>query len=100
MQGPEPYQHKQWPAFSTANADIKKDLVAYEAWVQFPTEKMRNVQTRTAFYIAAANPEAIRALLAERDKFFFALQEISHPEAVRGDATKIARAALAQQEQS
>lgn len=52
----------------------------------------------TAVYIAACHPEAIRSLLAERDEFFFALQEISHPEAVRGDATKIARAALAQEQ--
>lgn len=37
-------------------------------------------------------------LLAERDRFFFALQEISHPEAVRGDATNIARYALAQEQ--
>lgn len=44
--------------------------------------------------IAACHPEAIRALLAERDELFFALQEISHPEGVRGDATKIARAAI------
>lgn len=67
MQAPEPNQERQWPAFSTRHADIKDGLVAYEQWVQFPTEKLEKIQTRTALFIAAANPEAIRALLEERD---------------------------------
>ena len=45
-------------------------------------------------YAAARVLEALRALQAERDTYFFALQEISHPEAVRGDATAIARNAI------
>lgn len=53
---------------------------------------------REAFEARRERDEYAKRLEAERDKFFFALQEISHPEAVRGDATKIARAALAQEQ--
>lgn len=39
------------------------------------------------------SPE-IQRLREERDAYFFALQEITHPEGARGDATAIARAAI------
>jgi hypothetical protein len=55
---------REWPAFSTANADVKSKLIAYETWTQFPQEKLKNVQARNAAYIAAANPAAILDLLA------------------------------------
>lgn len=56
-----------WPAFSTQHADIKPELVAYEQWVQFPSAKLQHIQTRTAIYIAAANPQVVLNLLDEID---------------------------------
>lgn len=56
-------QSRQWPAFSTANADIKKDLVAYETWVQFPSEKLNNIQAKNAIHIATANPAVVLELI-------------------------------------
>lgn len=55
---------RPWPAFSTANADCKGDLIAYEAWVQFPVEKLKNIQARNAAFIASANPSTILELIA------------------------------------
>lgn len=63
--GKEP---RLWPAFSTANAEYRAALVAYETWVQFPTEKLNNVQARNAAYIAAANPAAVLELIAEVER--------------------------------
>lgn len=71
-------------------ADLRAALDAYE-------DDPASSYARDCFY-GNLDSDVIRALLAERDRFFFALQEISHPEAVRGDATKIARAALAQEQ--
>lgn len=60
-------ERHDWPFFSTGNADVKHSLIAYEQWVQFPSEKLNNIQAWNAAYIAAANPATVSALLDEID---------------------------------
>lgn len=62
------YPDKTWPAFGTGAAYIKRGLVAYETWVQFPTEELNVAQARNAAFIAAANPETIKQMCLREQK--------------------------------
>ncbi|SOE49082.1 ead/Ea22-like family protein [Orrella dioscoreae] len=101
-------EKREWPFFSTGNADVKQGLIAYEQWVQFPTEKLNNIQAWNAAYIAASNPVTLTALLdalerkdAEVARLREALEEIASPEWPAGtrviELMEIARAALSTQ---
>lgn len=95
---PEPVAAMWWEDYSYKQTP----QLRFEPWPPFePLEKYDALITtdQAEAYAeqcvqAALQSSEITTLRKQRDDYFFALQEITHPEAVRADATEIARNAI------